>query len=87
MENDNFMIRHVRIIDPTEQSDLVGDLLIGRGEIVAVGRFDLERIPEGSRVIDGTGNPPYNWCRRPCKIPTNECCQVAMIHPALDYIR
>ena len=55
MENDNFMIRHVRIIDPTEQSDLVGDLLIGRGEIVAVGRFDLERIPEGSRVIDGTG--------------------------------
>lgn len=55
MENDNVMIRHARIIDPSRQLDRVGDLLIGRGEIVAAGRVALDRIPEGAQVIDGTG--------------------------------
>ncbi len=55
MENDNVMIRHARIIDPSRQLDRVGDLLIGRGEIVAAGRLGVDRIPEGARVIDGSG--------------------------------
>ena len=55
MENNNIVIRQARIIDPNGQLDLVGDLLIAGGEIVAAGRLDLERIPEDSLVIDGTG--------------------------------
>jgi dihydroorotase len=35
--------------------DRVGDILLGNGEIVAAGRLELDRIPEGCRVIDGTG--------------------------------
>ncbi|MEC9287864.1 MAG: amidohydrolase family protein, partial [Chloroflexota bacterium] len=55
MENNNIVIRQARIIDPNGQLDLVGDLLIAGGEIVAAGRLDLDRIPEDSPVIDGTG--------------------------------
>ena len=55
METDNIVIRHARIIDPSRQLDRVGDILIGNGEIVAAGRLGLDRIPEGCRVIDGTG--------------------------------
>ena len=55
MENNNIVIRQARIIDPNGQLDLVGDLLIAGGEIVAAGRLDLDRIPEDSLVIDGTG--------------------------------
>tara|TARA_B100000446_G_C10539726_1_gene336543 strand:+ start:1118 stop:2425 length:1308 start_codon:yes stop_codon:yes gene_type:complete len=33
----------------------VGDLLIGSGEITAAGRLGPDRIPNGCRVIDGTG--------------------------------
>ena len=55
METDNVVIRHARIIDPSRQLDRVGDILLGNGEIVAAGRLELDRIPEGCRVIDGTG--------------------------------
>tara|TARA_Y100000780_G_scaffold36518_2_gene29478 strand:+ start:1840 stop:3147 length:1308 start_codon:yes stop_codon:yes gene_type:complete len=33
----------------------VGDILIGSGEITAAGRLGPDRIPNGCRVIDGTG--------------------------------
>ena len=55
METDNILIRHARIVDPSRQSDRVGDLLIGIGEITAAGRLGPDRIPDGCRVIDGTG--------------------------------
>jgi len=55
VETDNVVIRHARIIDPSRQLDRVGDILLGNGEIVAAGRLELDRIPEGCRVIDGTG--------------------------------
>jgi len=35
--------------------DRVGDLLMGRGEIIAAGRLGSDRIPDGCRVIDATG--------------------------------
>ncbi|MQG79140.1 MAG: dihydroorotase [SAR202 cluster bacterium] len=49
------LIRHARIVDPSRQLDRVGDLLIGSGEITAAGRLGPDRIPNGCRVIDGTG--------------------------------
>jgi dihydroorotase len=52
---DNILIRHARILDPSRQLDRVGDLLIGSGEITAAGRLGPDRIPDGCRVIDGTG--------------------------------
>ena len=55
METDNIVIRHARIIDPSRQLDRVGDILLGNGEIVAAGRLGVDRIPDGCRVIDGTG--------------------------------
>ncbi len=55
MENDNIVIRRARIIDPSRQLDRVGDLLFGRGEIIAAGRLTADRIPDGCRVIDGSG--------------------------------
>ena len=55
METDNILIRHARIIDPSRQLDRVGDILLGNGEIVAAGRLGSDRIPDGCRVIDGTG--------------------------------
>ena len=55
METDSILIRHARIVDPSRQLDRVGDLLIGSGEITAAGRLGPDRIPNGCRVIDGTG--------------------------------
>ena len=55
METDSILIRHARIVDPSRQLDRVGDLLIGIGEITAAGRLEPDRIPDGCRVIDGTG--------------------------------
>ena len=55
MVTENIVIRHARIIDPSRQLDRVGDLLLGNGEIIAAGRLGVDRIPEGRRVIDGTG--------------------------------
>ena len=55
METDNIVIRHARIIDPSRQLDRVGDILLGNGEIVAAGRLGVDRVPDGCRVIDGTG--------------------------------
>ncbi len=55
METDNIVIRHVRIIDPSRQLDRVGDILLGNGEIVAAGRQGVDHIPDGCRVVDGTG--------------------------------
>lgn len=55
METESIVIRYARIIDPSRQLDRVGDILLGNGEIVADGRLGLDRIPEGARVIDGTG--------------------------------
>jgi len=55
VETDNIVIRHARIIDPSRQLDRVGDILLGNGEIVAAGRLGVDRIPDGCRVIDGTG--------------------------------
>lgn len=55
MEIETLVIRHARIIDPSRDLDRVGDILIGSGEILATGRLGLDRIPEGARVIDGTG--------------------------------
>jgi len=55
VETDNILIRHARIVDPSRQLDRVGDLLIGIGEITAAGRLGPDRIPDGCRVIDGTG--------------------------------
>ncbi len=55
METDHIVIRHARIIDPSRQLDRVGDLLMGRGEIIAAGRLGPDRIPDGCRVIDATG--------------------------------
>lgn len=55
METDHIVIRHARIIDPSRQLDRVGDLLMGRGEIIAAGRLGSDRIPDGCRVIDATG--------------------------------
>ncbi|MQG48250.1 MAG: dihydroorotase [SAR202 cluster bacterium] len=49
------LIRHARIVDPSRQLDRVGDILIGSGEITAAGRLGPDRIPNGCRVIDGTG--------------------------------
>ena len=55
METDSILIRHARIVDPSRQLDRVGDILIGSGEITAAGRLGPDRIPNGCRVIDGTG--------------------------------
>ena len=55
METVSILIRHARIVDPSRQLDRVGDLLIGSGEITAAGRLGPDRIPDGCRVIDGTG--------------------------------
>jgi len=55
VETDSILIRHARIVDPSRQLDRVGDLLIGSGEITAAGRLGPDRIPNGCRVIDGTG--------------------------------
>ena len=55
METDSILIRHARIVDPSRQFDRVGDILIGSGEITAAGRLGPDRIPNGCRVIDGTG--------------------------------
>ena len=55
METDHIVIRHARIIDPSRQLDRVGDLLMGRGEIIAAGRLGPDRVPDGCRIIDGTG--------------------------------
>jgi dihydroorotase len=55
VETDHIVIRHARIIDPSRQLDRVGDLLMGRGEIIAAGRLGSDRIPDGCRVIDATG--------------------------------
>jgi len=55
VETDNIVIRHARIIDPSRQLDRVGDILLGNGEIVAAGRLGVDRVPDGCRVIDGTG--------------------------------
>ena len=55
METDSILIRHARIVDPSRQLDRVGDLLIGSGEITAAGRLGPDRIPNGCRVINGTG--------------------------------
>ena len=55
METESIVVRHARIIDPSRQLDRVSDILLGNGEIVAAGRLGLDRIPEGTRVIDGTG--------------------------------
>ena len=55
METDSILIRHARIVAPSRQLDRVGDLLIGSGEITAAGRLGPDRIPNGCRVIDGTG--------------------------------
>lgn len=55
METDHIVIRHARILDPSRQLDRVGDLLMGRGEIIAAGRLGSDRIPDGCRVIDATG--------------------------------
>ena len=55
METDSILIRHARIVDPSRQLDRVGDLLIGSGEITDAGRLGPDRIPNGCRVIDGTG--------------------------------
>jgi dihydroorotase len=55
VETDHIVIRHARIIDPSRQLDRVGDLLMGRGEIIAAGRLGPDRIPDGCRVIDATG--------------------------------
>ncbi|MEC8857956.1 MAG: dihydroorotase [Chloroflexota bacterium] len=55
METDSILIRHARIVDPSRQLDRVGDILIGSGEITAAGRLGPDRIPNGCRIIDGTG--------------------------------
>ena len=55
METDSILIRHARIVDPSRQLDRVGDILIGSGEITAAGRLGPDRIPNGCRVINGTG--------------------------------
>jgi len=55
VETDHIVIRHARILDPSRQLDRVGDLLMGRGEIIAAGRLGSDRIPDGCRVIDATG--------------------------------
>ncbi|PKB71654.1 MAG: hypothetical protein BZY87_04455 [SAR202 cluster bacterium Io17-Chloro-G6] len=49
------LIRRVRIIDPSRQLDRVGDLLLGGGEILATGRVGAERVPDGCRIINGSG--------------------------------
>ena len=55
METESLVIRHARIVDPSRNLDLVGDILIGSGEILATGKLGLDRTPEGAKVIDGTG--------------------------------
>ena len=55
METESLVIRHARIVDPSRDLDLVGDILIGSGEILATGKLGLDRTPEGAKVIDGTG--------------------------------
>ena len=55
METENVVIRHARIIDPSRQLDRVGDILLGNREIAAAGRLGVDRIPDGCKVIDGTG--------------------------------
>ena len=55
METESLVIRHARIVDPSRNLDLVGDILIGSGEILATGKLGLDLIPEGAKVIDGTG--------------------------------
>ena len=55
METEIIMIRRARIIDPSRQLDRVGDVLLSGGEILATGRLGVDRIPDGCRVIDGSG--------------------------------
>ena len=55
METESLVIRHARIVDPSRDLDLVGDILIGSGEILATGKLGLDRTPEGAKVVDGTG--------------------------------
>ena len=55
METEKILIRRARIIDPSRQLDRVGDLLLGGGEILAAGRLEVDRIPDGCRIIDGAG--------------------------------
>ena len=53
METESFVIRNIRIIDPSRRLDGDGDLLLADGEIRASGRLREDRIPKGCRVIDG----------------------------------
>ena len=55
METESLVIRQARIIDPSRDLDQVGDILIGNGEILATGSLGSDSIPDGTRVIDGTG--------------------------------
>ncbi len=55
MQTEKILIRGARIIDPSRQLDQVGDLLLGGGEILAAGKVLENGIPDGCRVIDGTG--------------------------------
>ena len=55
METESLIIRQARIIDPSRDLDQVGDILICNGEILATGSLGSDSIPDGTRVIDGTG--------------------------------
>lgn len=48
------LIRNARLIDPSDGSDAVGDLLIKDGVIARRGSANGS-VPDGTRVVDGTG--------------------------------
>ncbi len=48
------LIRRARLIDPVRQWDVVGDILLSDGQIVAAGA-GIESGPDGSLVVDGEG--------------------------------
>ena len=67
MENNNIVIRHARIIDLNGHLDLVGDVLITGGEMVAALRIDFDVIPVDSLFIVFTclvASPGFNALNR-----------------------
>ncbi len=48
----NLLIRHGRIVDPTQDLDQIADLVLAEGRVAAIGRFEPAR---DDRVIDASG--------------------------------
>jgi dihydroorotase len=50
------LVKNVRLIDPAQNMDIQGALLVQDGHVVAIGESVERGLPEGTEIIDGQGN-------------------------------